>query len=156
MIRNFLLVTYRTLTRNKSYALINIAGLALGMAAYMLISAYVRFENSYDHFPPDGANIYRVESQFYKGDQLVDNWATSTDGYAKAMKDNFPEIGSFARINWSNSERVVSYKDVKFREDHVCFADTILLSFAERGSHYCIKRRKYDRHFRIGGQKVFR
>jgi len=129
MIRNFLLVTYRTLTRNKSYALINIAGLALGMAAYMLISAYVRFENSYDHFPPDGANIYRVESQFYKGDQLVDNWATSTDGYAKAMKDNFPEIGSFARINWSNSERVVSYKDVKFREDHVCFADTNFFSF---------------------------
>ena len=78
----------------------------------------------------DAGNIYRVESQFYKGDALNDSWATSTNGYAPAMKANFPEIASFTRINWNNSERVVRYQDIKFREEHVCFADSNFFNFS--------------------------
>jgi putative ABC transport system permease protein len=61
---------------------------------------------------------------FYKGSQLTDSWPTSTNGYGKAMKESFPEVASFVRINWNNSERVVRYNDTRFREEHVCFADT--------------------------------
>lgn len=129
MIRNILLVTWRTLIKNKTYTLINIAGLALGMAAFILISAYVNFEKSFDRMHPDAANIYRVESQFYRGNNLSDSWATSTNGYATAMKSNFPEIESFVRMDWHNSERVVKYNNIKFREEHVCFADSNFFSF---------------------------
>jgi putative ABC transport system permease protein len=129
MLRNMLLVTYRNLIKNKSYTLINVIGLALGIAAFVLISAYVHFEKSYDRMNADAGNIYRVESQFYKGNELKDSWPTSTNGYATAMKANFPEIASFTRINWSNSERVVRYGDVKFREEHVCFADSNFFQF---------------------------
>ena len=129
MVRSFFTQIWRTLTRHKGYSFINIVGLALGMAAFILISAYVHFERSYDRMHKDGGNIYRVESSFYRGAQRTDDWPTSTNGYARAMKDNFPEIASFTRINWNNSERVVSYKDTRFREAHVCFADTNFFSF---------------------------
>ena len=124
-----LLVTYRNLTKNRIYTIINIIGLVLGISAFILISAYVNFESSFDRLHKDANGIYRVESQFYKGGELTDNWATSTNGYGPAMKANMPEIASFTRINWNNSERVVRYKDVKFREQHVCFADTNFFKF---------------------------
>src|ERR1700744_5439346 len=101
MLRNMLTVTYRNLLKNKTYTLINITGLALGIAAFVLISAYVHFERSYDRMNADAGNIYRVESQFYKGNVLNESWATSTNGYATAMKANFPEIASFTRINFN-------------------------------------------------------
>src|ERR1700744_2724336 len=129
MLKNIILITRRTLVKNKTYTLINIGGLMLGIAAYILISAYVNFEKSYDRFTPDANNIYRVESSFYKGDNLVNDWPTSTNGYATAMKQNFPEIASIVRIDWHESERVVRYNTIKFREEHVCFADTNFFTF---------------------------
>jgi putative ABC transport system permease protein len=45
------------------------------------------------------------------------------------MKAHFPEISSFTRINWNNSERVVRYQSIKFREEHVCFADSNFFQF---------------------------
>ena len=64
MLKNFLLIIRRNLARNKAYTFINIAGLALGMAAFILISAYVRYEESYDRMHRDAEHIYRVESRF--------------------------------------------------------------------------------------------
>ncbi|MDN5289240.1 MAG: transporter permease [Mucilaginibacter sp.] len=129
MIRNILLVTYRNLVKSKIYTTINVTGLALGMAAFILITAFVNFEKSFDRIHPDAANIYRVESQFYRGGELTDSWPTSTNGYAPAMKANFPEVASYVRISWSNSERVVKYNNTKYREEHVCFADSNFFSF---------------------------
>lgn len=129
MIKNILLITRRTLIKNKTYTLINIGGLMLGIAVYILISAYVSFERSYDRFNPDADNIYRVESSFYKGGNLVEDWPTSTNGYATAMKQSFTGIASIVRIDWHESERVVRYNNTKFREEHVCFADTNFFTF---------------------------
>ncbi|MDF2187880.1 ABC transporter permease [Paraflavitalea sp. CAU 1676] len=129
MIRNILLVTWRNLVRHKVYSSINILGLALGIAAFLLLGAYVAFENSYDQEPADAQHIYRVESQFYKGNELTDDWATSTNGYARAMYENLPGIASYTRIDWHSSERVVRYQDIKFREERVAMADSNFLTF---------------------------
>ena len=129
MIKNYFKVAWRNIVHNKSYAVINIPGLALGMACFILLTAYVYFEKSYDRSYKDADKIYRVESQFFKGDHLTDDWPTSTNGYATAMKKDFPEIESVTRINWNNAERVVRYNNIKFREKHVCFADTNFFSF---------------------------
>ncbi|HXB07011.1 MAG TPA: ABC transporter permease, partial [Puia sp.] len=131
MVRNYLMSAIRILSQDKTYTAINVLGLSLGLAVYFLINAYVHFETSFDRLHAHGANIYRVESRFYKGDQMINDWATSTNGYALAMKDNFPEIAAYTRINFSNSERVVrnAARDIKFREAHVCFADSNFFSF---------------------------
>ncbi len=129
MLKNILLITWRTLVKNKIFSLVNIAGLTIGIAAYILISAYVNFEKSYDRSFKQADEIYRVESSFYKGDHLTESWPTSTNGYATAMKAEFPEVALVVRINWNNSERVVRYNNIKYREEHVCFADTNFFSF---------------------------
>lgn len=127
MLRNIFLVTWRHLWRRKTYTLLNVLGLALGMAAFLLIGAYVRFERSYDRIHAD--NIYRVESRFFRGDVMTDDWPTSTNGYAHAIYDNLPGIESYARINWNNSERVVRSGVKTYREEHVCFADSNFFRF---------------------------
>jgi putative ABC transport system permease protein len=129
MFKNILLTTRRTLIKNKIYSLVTITGLTIGIAAFILISAYVNFEKSYDRSFKNADGIYRVESSFYKGGHMTDSWPTSTNGYATAMKANFPEIASIVRINWNNSERVIRYNNVKYREEHVCFADTNFFTF---------------------------
>ena len=117
MFRNYLRTALRSLLRGKASTFINIFGLGLGLAAFIGISAYLKYEHSYDRMLiPPGETIYRVESQFYKSGQLTDDWATSTNGYALALKDHFPQVADFTRINWSNSERVVRRGTVHFRE----------------------------------------
>ena len=129
MLRNILLVTWRHLTRRKAYTILNVLGLSLGIAAFLLIGAYGRFERSYDGMHADAGRIYRVESRFFKGDALTDDWPTSTNGYAHAIYDNLPGIESYARINWNNSERIVRSGVRAYREEHICFADSNFFRF---------------------------
>ena len=138
MLRHYLKTAARSLRASKTSTIINLLGLGLGLAAFIGIGAYVRYERSYDLMLVDGgargdARVYRVESRFYKGDQMTDDWATSTNGYALALKEHFPEVSDFTRISWTNSERVVRYGDVRFREEHVCFADSNFFSFFRYG-----------------------
>ena len=57
MWRNYLTVGVRALAKNKTYAFINILGLAIGMAACLMILLYVRYEMSYDKWIPDADRI---------------------------------------------------------------------------------------------------
>ena len=152
MLRHYLKTAVRSLRASKTSTIINLLGLGLGLAAFIGIGAYVRYERSYDRMLVDGgggaAGAWRgrggaggrtgkytgwKKPNFYKGDQLTDDWATSTNGYALALKEHFPEVSDFTRISWTNSERVVRYGDVRFREEHVCFADSNFFSFFRYG-----------------------
>jgi putative ABC transport system permease protein len=129
MLKNILLVAWRNFRRHKTLTVIQIAGLVLGIAAFIVISGYTHFEHSFDRMLGDADSIYRVESRFFKNDQMTDDWATSTNGYATAMKKAFPEVADVTRINWNNSERVVRNGTIKYREAHVCFADSNFFRF---------------------------
>jgi putative ABC transport system permease protein len=67
MLRNYLTVGLRALAKNKTYAFINIFGLAIGMAACLLILLFVRYETSYDAWLDEGDRAYQLQS-FYKAD----------------------------------------------------------------------------------------
>lgn len=129
MLKNYFLISFRHLLKNKIFSFINIFGLAIGIASFMLIISYVRYETSYDRINENIDDIYRVESIFYKGDQKTDHWPTSTNGAGRALIENFPDIIDMTRINWHNSDRMVRYKELKFRENHVCFADSNFFKF---------------------------
>jgi hypothetical protein len=66
MIRNYFKTAWRNLLRNKSYAAINIAGLAIGIAACLLIFLIVQFETSFDNFHSKKEHIYRVITVFHE------------------------------------------------------------------------------------------
>ena len=71
MIRNYLTVALRNLLRQPVYSLINVVGLAIGMAACMLIVLYIQDELSYDRYHPDADRIYRIVDDIESGGQTI-------------------------------------------------------------------------------------
>src|SRR5580692_5089643 len=121
MIRNFFTVALRNLFKHKVFSFINIFGLALGIAASLLIVQYARFELSYDHFEPGAGQIYRLQLDRYNNGKLSTRWAAGATGLGPAVKDAFPEVESFARL--SNTGGIMSYKDRQFRESKMYFTN---------------------------------
>ena len=62
MWRNYWTVAVRALAKSKTYSVINIAGLAIGMAACIMILLYINYERSYDKWLPDADRVYQVQS----------------------------------------------------------------------------------------------
>lgn len=128
MLRSYVTLAFRSLFKHKAISFINITGLALGMAACLLMAGYVRFEWSYDDFHVNRDKLYRVESRFFKNGIITDDWSTSSAGYGTAMQREFPEVERFARLYLWGSERVVSVDDIRHREQNVLVADASFLS----------------------------
>src|SRR5512139_1786577 len=64
MWRNYWTVAVRALAKSKTYSIINIAGLAIGMAACIMILLYIRYEQSYDKWIPDHENTYQFQAWY--------------------------------------------------------------------------------------------
>ncbi|MDQ3246502.1 MAG: ABC transporter permease [Pseudomonadota bacterium] len=93
MWRNYLTVGFRSLVKNKTYAFINIFGLALGLAACLLILLYVRYELSYDKWIPNSENIYQVQTDYIHGVAGEDLHLQMAAYVAKdALKEDFPQV----------------------------------------------------------------
>ncbi len=98
MIRNYFLVAIRNIARKKVFTFLNVAGLAIGMAASLLILLWVQDELSYDRFNKKGEHIYRVEEdQFYSGARYHVTVTPQPSG--PVWKEKIPEIVEQARIN---------------------------------------------------------
>jgi len=123
MINNYIKTAWRNLLKQKLFSSINILGLAIGIAVSFFIMSYVSYEFSYDNFHQKKDRIYRVESRFYEGSQLTDDWATSTFGYGSAMKKEIPGIEDFVRLSIHKVEQVVIYKDTKIRESGITYTE---------------------------------
>ena len=98
MPENYFKTARRSLLRNKSYTLLNVLGLAVGMAIFLLIAQYTRFQWSYEAFVPDRANIYRVSLETYAGNELQSASAENYPGLGPALRSELPEVVDFARV----------------------------------------------------------
>src|SRR5215471_17977076 len=100
MLRNYLIIAWRNLKKNKIYSLINIAGLSVGMAACILILLFVFYEKSFDNFQT--RNTYRLnEVQKFEGMVASQKVALSMFPMGPTLKNEFPEISNFTRIHWT-------------------------------------------------------
>jgi putative ABC transport system permease protein len=124
MLRNYVLTAYRNLRRNKAFSVINILGLATGMAACLLIVQYITFERSYDRFHDNYQNIYRV-ANIRHFPTHTDESAGCVTGLGPAMKENFPEVTNFARCY--KSDRVFRVDDHAVHFNNVISADSTFL-----------------------------
>ena len=98
MLINYTKVAFRNMIRNKTYSFINISGLAIGMAACILILLWIQDELSYDKFHENADDIYRVvENQFYSGGEPFPV-AVTPGPLAQALKDGFPEVVNSVRL----------------------------------------------------------
>lgn len=98
MLKNYILVALRNLTKNKFFSLINITGLALGIAASLLMLNYLRFERSYDTFHANADRIYRVPMTITEKGAEPQTFAFTFPAVANAMKAEFPEVEAAIRI----------------------------------------------------------
>jgi len=95
MWRNYLTVGFRALAKNRTYAFINILGLAIGMAACLMILLFVRYEASFDNWLPDNERIYQLQSWYKSNETGEENKLQMTPYIAgEAVKKDFPQIES--------------------------------------------------------------
>ena len=125
MIKNYLKIALRNIKRHKGYSLINIAGLAIGMACCILIGLWVLDELSYDRFHENASAICRVESnQDFSGRILHIYWTPHPLG--PALKDEIPEIKDSTRAQ-NLSTQLLRYRDKAFEEYSVWSVDPSFL-----------------------------
>jgi putative ABC transport system permease protein len=92
MLYNLLLTAFRNLKSNKFFSLLNILGLAVGMAVFLLIAQYVHFERSYENFVSDKESIYRVALNTYRNNELISSNAENYPAVGPALKNEIPEV----------------------------------------------------------------
>ena len=92
MWRNYVTVGIRALSKNKTYAFINIFGLGLGLAACLLILLYVRYETSYDKWLPDSERIYQVQATWHEPGQPIKPSQRSPAPVRDTIAQGFPQI----------------------------------------------------------------
>jgi putative ABC transport system permease protein len=94
MWRNYLTVAVRALAKNRTYSIINIAGLAIGMAACVMILLYIRYEQSYDDWLPDAENTYQFQAWYPRPQSGNDPMFLQMAPYVAkgALQKDFPQI----------------------------------------------------------------
>jgi putative ABC transport system permease protein len=123
MIRNYFKIAFRSLSKNKLHAFINIGGLGLGLATCMLIMLYVAHEYSYDRFHANGNRMYSIGGKVKMG---TDSIFMNLMSYASAplLKQNDPGVESYVRLQTQAGTTVLQLPDKpaeKFSEDHLYF-----------------------------------
>ena len=124
MIKNYFLISFRNLKKNKAFSFINIFGLAIGLTCFMLIAVFVYNELSYDKYPAEAKNIYRVIVSV-TGNGNVAVYPNVDVAVGEGIKNAFPGIKATTRL--SSASDFIKYSDKQFKEDHLAFADSNFL-----------------------------
>src|SRR5579862_6406594 len=112
MLKNYFTTAWRNLRKNKFFSFINIFGLAIGMAACLLILQYVSFQLSYDQFNKNVNDIYRVYNDRYQNGKLIQHGTITYSAIGKAMQDDYPEVINHTRVEpWGKV--IISQSDFK-------------------------------------------
>ena len=121
MFKNYLKITLRNILKYKGYSIINILGLAIGMAACLLILIYVQDELSFENFHKDADRIFRIVLDVQSQAGQIE-YATTPSSLAQALKNDFPQVEQVARL-MNNPEFTIRYEDKKFYESRIFHTD---------------------------------
>ncbi len=115
MFANFFRLTFRNLRKSKTYSIINITGLAVSLAASILLLLWVKDEISFDGFHKNGDGIYRVATKFNQdGKEII--WGSTSAPLAVFAKKELPEVQNTCRINDVYNMSLFEYNNKKFFE----------------------------------------
>ena len=124
MLRNYLTVAFRNLWKHKFYSIINILGLAIGLACFLFILIFVKDELSYDQYHAKADRTYRVNFDGYAFEQDL-NFAVVGAPLGPTVLEEFPEIEQQCRFR-ERGDYSVKYEDQSYREENWVFADSTL------------------------------
>lgn len=127
MIRNYLKVFFRNTLKNPVYSVINIFGLALGLACSIVAFLYILNETSYNKGFNDYDKIYRIGSGI-QGEMMNDSMPHTLFNVAPALMDQIPEIESATRfVNWYYGNALLKVNNEFYSEKKVLISDSLLL-----------------------------
>ena len=127
MFKNLLRYSLRSFKRQRSYIIINILGLSIGIACSLLIAIYVINEASYDKFNTKRDRIYRAILNGKIGGQEVTT-SSSPAVMGSTMLKEFPEVEDFLRMN-GTGPTVIEYNNQTFTEEHLVEVDSSFFNF---------------------------
>lgn len=114
MLKNYVTVALRTLRKQKGYAFINIVGLAVGLACFILILLFVEHEFSYDRFHEDAGDIYRVVQQ-RPTTTGFDYWTATSPALASTLVEEFVEVIQATTVG-PTYDPLLSYGEQHYQE----------------------------------------
>lgn len=120
LLPSYLKISLRSLYRQKGYAFINICGLALSMAACLLIFLYINDELSYDQYHTKKDRIYRIASDIEIPDQTL-MFALTPPYMAPLLPEDISQVEHAVRISKLNA--LLSYREQRFQEEGLLYAD---------------------------------
>ncbi|MCK5766430.1 MAG: ABC transporter permease [Bacteroidales bacterium] len=125
MLIHFFRTATRYLIKRKTYSLINVIGLAIGIASFILIMLYVMDELGYDRYHERADDIYRI-AQIYDFEGVGENSASLPFPLAFTLKNDFPGlVENICRIyNFQAPRSLIEYGEMKFNERRFFFADS--------------------------------
>lgn len=123
MIKNYLLIAFRNARRNKAYTLINLLGLAIGIASSIMILLFVVDELSFDRHNEHFRDIYRITiNGKIQGNEF--KAALSNAPMGATLKSDFPEVVDFTRLFTLSGDPKVRYEEKVFIEENFYYADS--------------------------------
>jgi putative ABC transport system permease protein len=127
MLRNYIKMAFRNIKRYKGYSFINIAGLTVGMACFILIFLWVNDELNYDTYHTHSSRLYRIILK--KAGEPGDPGIPSTPYILpKILKEEYPEIVEVTRVRTQGYPSAVRYADITFYEQRFFLTDPSFFS----------------------------
>lgn len=122
MLKNLLKISFRNIVKDKTYSLINVSGLTIGITCSLFLFMYILHEVSYDRYHKNAANIYRVISNIKEPDNAF-TWAVAQIPLAEELNDNYPEVINTVRF-FNTGRTLYKNDDKQFYEEEFCLADS--------------------------------
>ena len=127
MFKNYFKVALRNLWKHKGFSAINIIGLAMGLACFIMIAMYVTDELSYDRYHEKAGRIYRINSDIrFGGTDMI--MAVSADPMGATLKKDYPQVEEYTRIYASSGSKLIKKGNEYINEDRVANADSTLFN----------------------------
>lgn len=121
MLRNYLKIAWRNLWKHRGFSFINITGVAVGLACFLLIALYVRDELRYDRFHANADRIYRLTRTFLTDGKPTLLLAQAAPPFGPLVKQDFPEAEEVVRLLDNNG--LLRYGEQTFNEENMFFAE---------------------------------
>ncbi|WP_183559297.1 ABC transporter permease [Mucilaginibacter sp. SP1R1] len=126
MLKNYFKIAWRNLIKHKVFSLLNVCGLAIGVATFWLISLYVTDEWSYDRYNDKADRIFRVvQHADWNGGKS--NIAVTSAPFAPALKNDYPEVENAIRIDAEGGGKI-TYGDKQMNEGDMYFTDNAIFN----------------------------
>ncbi|MFC2123961.1 ABC transporter permease [Bacteroidota bacterium] len=127
MIKHYLTTAFRNLLRDKIFTVINVMGLSIGMAVFLLISIWIGYEKSFDTFHEKSDRIYKLMVDMTSPNKPITIWTTTPALVGPVIEDKIPEVEKVIRTSFGTSIKLV-FEDEQIYETGI-YADSMFFEY---------------------------